>query len=112
MALRRLNASYNVFLSPRDGDGWLSLPQRDAIVDDKNGTFVIHDLLPGRYLLGAFWLDEGKRYQAYQSIAFGNAEVEVLGLTVTPGMHLNGRVAGDAQPASDTDLLRVYLRGA
>ena len=112
MALRRSNASYNVFLSPRDGDGWLSLPQRDAIVDDKNGTFVIHDLLPGPYLLWAFWLDEGKRYQAYQSIDVGNADVEGVGLTLLPGMPLNGRVAWDGQPTSDTYRLSVYLRGA
>ena len=113
MALRRSNASYNVFLSPRDGDGWLSLPQRDAIVDDKNGAFTIHDLLPGPYVLGAFWLDEGKRYQAYQSIDVGNADVEGVGLTLLPGMSLNGRVAWDGQPTFDTTYrLSVYLRAA
>lgn len=112
MTSPRSNPTYNVFLSPRDGDGWLSLPQRDAIVDYKNGTFTIHDVLPGPYVLGAFWLDEGKRYQAYQSIDVGNTDVEGVGLNLLPGMSLTGRVAWDGQPTSDTPRLTVYWRGA
>jgi Carboxypeptidase regulatory-like domain len=109
---RRSNSNYNVSLSPRDSDGWLSLPQREAIVDYKYGTFTIRDVLPGPYILSALWFDEGKRYQAYQSIDVGNADVEGVGLTLQSGMSLSGRVAWDGQPTSDTSRLTVYLGGA
>lgn len=108
----RSNSNYNVFLSPRDGDGWLSLPRRDAILDYKNGAFTIRDVLPGPYILSALWFDEGKRYQAYQSIDVGNADVEGVGLSLVPGMSLNGRVLWDGQSTLDTYRLSVYLRGA
>ena len=107
---RRSNANYNLSLSPRGEDAWLSLPQRDAFVDDKNGTFAFRGVLPGPYLLGAFLVDEGRRYQAFQSIDVGNADVDGIGLTVVPGMSVSGRLTWDGQPASDRNRLVVYLR--
>jgi hypothetical protein len=112
MAAKRSNASYNLSLSPRGEDAWLRLPQRDAIVDDKNGTFIIRDVLPGPYLLGGSWMDEGRRYQAFQSIDVGNADVEGIALTVVPGMSVSGRLSWDGQPTSDRNKLLVYLRAA
>jgi hypothetical protein len=112
MTSRRSSPNYNVFLSPRGEEAWLSLPQRDAIMDEKDSTFTFRDVLPGPYVLGAFWLDEGKRYQAYQSIDVGNADVEGVGLTLAPGMSLNGRVTWDGQPTLEKNRLTVYLRGA
>jgi hypothetical protein len=108
---QRSSPTYNVFLSPRDGDGWLRLPQRDAMIDYKNGTFAIHDVLPGSYVLGGFWSDDGKRYQASQNIDVGNADVDGVSLMLLPGMSLNGRVTWDGQPASDQNRLTVILRG-
>lgn len=43
---RRSNPSYTVTLLPRNSEAWLSLPQRDAIVDEQDGTFIIRDVLP------------------------------------------------------------------
>jgi hypothetical protein len=105
---KRSNA-YHLFLSPRDAEGWLSLSQHDASIDYNDGTFVIPDVLPGSYVLGAMWVDEGKRYQAYKSIDVGNADVEGLGLMLLPGMSLNGRVIWEGQPSSDANRLTVYL---
>ena len=110
MTAKRSNASYNLSLSPRGEDAWLRLPQRDAIVDDKNGTFNIRDVLPGPYLLGGFWMDEGKRYQAFQNIDVGNADVDGIVLTVVPGMSVSGRLTWEGQPTSDRNRLVVYLR--
>src|SRR5258705_1380622 len=112
MTAKRSNASYNLSLSPRGEDAWLRLPQRDAVVDDKNGTFTIRDVLPGPYLLGAFWMDEGRRYQAFQSIDVGNADVDGIALTVLSGMSVSGRLTWDGQPTSDRNRLVVYLRAA
>jgi len=111
-ASRRSNPNFNVFLSPRDEEAWFSLPERDAIMDEKDSTFTFRDVLPGSYVLGAFWLDEGKTYQAYQSIDVGNADVEGVALTVAPGMSLNGRVTWDGQPTLERNRMTVYLRGA
>ena len=95
---RRSNAVYNLSLSPRGEDAWLSLPQRDSMADDKNGTFTFRDVLPGSYLLGAFLMDEGRRYQAFQNIDVGNADVEGIALTVVPGVSLSGRLTWDGLP--------------
>ena len=109
---RRSNINYNVSLSPRGEDAWLGLPQRDAMIDPKDNTFAFRDVLPGPYVLLSFWLDEGKRYHAYQNIDVGNADVEGVGLTFTPGMSLNGHVTWDGQPAVEQNRLFVYLRAA
>lgn len=106
----RRSSGYTVLLAPR-GEAWLSLPQRDASVDDKDGTFVVHDVLPGPYVLAVLWFDEGKRYQAYQSIDVGNADLEGVNLTVMPGATLPGRVAWDGPPALEGNRLTIYLRG-
>jgi hypothetical protein len=111
MTSRRSSATYNLSLSPRGEDAWPSLPQRDAIVDDKNGTFTISGVLPGPYLLGAFLMDEGRRYQAFQNIDVGNADVEGIVLTVAAGMSLSGRLTWDGQPTADRKLM-IYLRAA
>ena len=110
MTAKRSSTSYNLSLSPRGEDAWLRLPQRDAIVDDKNGTFTFRDVLPGPYLLGAFWMDEGRRYQAFQSIDVGNADVDGIALTVLSGMSVSGHLTWDGQPTSDRNRLVVYLR--
>lgn len=107
---RRSSGGYIVLLAPR-GEAWLSLPQRDATVDDKDGTFVVHDVLPGAYVLEVLWFDEGKRYQAYQSIDVGNADLEGVNLTAMPGVTFAGRVTWDGPPALEGNRLTVYLRG-
>jgi protocatechuate 3,4-dioxygenase beta subunit len=110
MTPRLSNAVYTVVLSPRGDEAWLSFPQRDAIVDDTDRTFTIRGVLPGPYLLGATWIDEGRRYQAFQSIDVGNADVDGVTLTVAPGMSVSGRITWDGKPTSDKNRLVVYLR--
>ena len=109
---RRSNPNYNVYLSPRGEDAWLNLPQRDSSVDLKDNTFAFRDVLPGPYVLWTYWVDEGRRYQAFQNIDVGNADVEGIGLTLAPGMPLNGRVTWDGQPTSEQNRLMLSLRGA
>jgi hypothetical protein len=109
---RRSNPSYTVTLLPRNSEAWLSLPQRDAIVDEQDGTFIIRDVLPGAYALAALWFDEGKRYQANQNIDVRGADVEGVALTVVPGIALNGRLIWEGQPILERNTLAVYLRAA
>lgn len=107
---RRSNNSFGVLLVPK-GDSWLSLPQRDAEVDDRNNTFVVRDALPGQYILSATWFDGSRRYQAYQPVDLGNADLDAVNLALLPGAALNGRIAWDGSPALDSGGLIVYLRG-
>ena len=106
---QRSNNSFNVLLMPR-GETWLSLPQRDADVDPKDNTFTLRDVLPGSYILFASRFDEGRRYQAYQPIELGNADLEGISLTLLPGATLNGRISWDGSPAFEGNALVVYLR--
>ena len=57
-------------------------------------------------------MDEGRRYQAFQSIDVGNADVDGIALTVLSGMSVSGRLTWDGQPTSDRNRLVVYLRAA
>ena len=109
-AARRSNSGYNVFLFPRGEDAWLSLPDRNAVIDDKTGAFFVRGVPPGPYLLRAIWMDEGRRYEAFQSIDVGNADVDGVALTVAPGMSIAGRIMWEGYPAFDKTGLFVSLR--
>lgn len=107
---RRSIGGYTVLMVPR-GEARLSLPQRDATVDDKDGTFVVQDVLPGPYSLEVLWFDEGKRYQAHQSIDVGNADLVGVNLTAMPGATLAARVTWDGPPALEGNRLTISLSG-
>jgi Carboxypeptidase regulatory-like domain len=109
---RRSTAAYPVTLTPSESSQWFRLPERDALADRPDGSFVLGDVLPGSYTLMTFWLDEGRRYQAFQNIEVGNADVDGANLTIAPGTTLSGRVTWEGQPSLDGDFLMVFLRGA
>ncbi len=69
---RRNGANITLALEARaTGLGW-SVPSRQAQVDKPDGAFEIQGVLPGSYLLTAFWFDNGRRYQAKQAIDITN----------------------------------------
>ena len=109
---RRSTAAYTVTLTPSESSQWFSLPERDALADSPDGSFVLRDVLPGSYTLMAFWSDEGRKYQAFQNIEVGNADVDGVNLTIAPGTTLSGRVTWEGRPSLDADFLMVFLRGA
>jgi hypothetical protein len=93
------------------GLGW-SVPARQAIVDKPDGVFEIQNVLPGSYMLSAFLFDEGRRYQARQSIDITNFDVEGLQLTPLPGMDVRGQVVWDPKPSLEKDALILSVRPA
>jgi Carboxypeptidase regulatory-like domain len=109
---RRSSASYTVTLAPSESSQWFSLPERDTLADAPDGSFVIRDVLPGSYTLMAFWSDEGRRYQAFQKLEVGNADVDGANLTIAQGKTLSGHVTWEGRPSLDADFLMVFLRGA
>jgi len=69
-------------------------------------------VLPGSYTLSAFWFEDGRRYQARQSVEAGNADVEGVNLTIVPGITVPGRIVWDGKPSLDRDELLVSITPA
>jgi hypothetical protein len=107
---RRNSATVILALEPRStGLGW-SIPTRQSLVDKPDGAFEIQSVLPGSYTLTAFWFDDGRRYQARQSVDITNIDAEGLQLNLLPGMDIRGVINWDPKPGLDKDLLTVSVR--
>jgi hypothetical protein len=101
-----------LLLGPRStGLGW-SVPARQTIVDKPEGMFEIQGVLPGSYTLSAFLFDEGRRYQARQTIDITNFDAEGVQLTLLPGMDIRGQVIWDPKACLDKDPLTLSVRPA
>jgi hypothetical protein len=112
MVSRRSNAGVMIQLEPRNSELAWDFGGGASNVQNQDGTFEIHDVLPGSYTLLAYWFDEGKRYQVRQLLEVGNADVEGVALTIAPGIPVNGRIQWDGQPSlAGRGELSVYLRG-
>src|SRR5262249_31906864 len=81
-----------------------------TIVQKRDGSFDIPDILPGSYTLASFWSDQGKHYISRVPLEVGNADVEGLTVTIVPGATVGGRVIWDGQPALEKDELRVAVQ--
>jgi protocatechuate 3,4-dioxygenase beta subunit len=93
------------------GIGW-SVPPRQTIIDKPDGSFEIQGVLPGSYTLSAFLFEDGRRYQARQSIDVTSIDVEGIQLTPLPGMDVRGQLVWDAKPNLDKNPLTVSARSA
>jgi hypothetical protein len=108
---RNLNGVILVLEARSSGLGW-SVPARQAIVDKPDGVFEMQNVLPGSYILSAFLFDEGRRYQARQSIDITDIDVEGLQLTPLPGMDIRGQLTWDPKPSLEKDALILNVRPA
>jgi hypothetical protein len=109
VAGRRSNAGVIVQLEQRNGNLLLSSPDRQIIVENSDGSFEIPKVLPGSYTLSALWFEDGRRYQARQSIELGNANFDGASLVIAPGTTVPGRIVWDGKPAMDRDELLVSI---
>ena len=109
VAGRRTTAGIVVQLEQRNSAFALSSPDHQSAVENPDGSFEIAGVLPGFYTLSAFLFDEGRRYQARQSIDVGNSSVESASLTIAPGMTVAGRILWDGKPVTDRDELVVNI---
>jgi 5-hydroxyisourate hydrolase-like protein (transthyretin family) len=107
MITHRPGKDVSIMMLPRNTQVTGSVFNFEAAVLDKDGSFVLNDILPGSYTLSAFWFDEGKPYVAKQNIDVGNADVEGVTLTIAPGVTVNGRVNWDGKPSLEGDELSV-----
>jgi protocatechuate 3,4-dioxygenase beta subunit len=96
----------NLLLMPKTNRReWDSV--QPANVEKQDGSFDIPEVLPGSYVLTAFWFDEGKIYSTRMPIEVGNADVDGVAVTIAPGMNINGQIFWDGKPALEKDELTV-----
>ncbi len=82
---------------------------RQANIENPDGSFEFAGVSPGSYTLSAFWFEDGRRYQARQPLEVGNANVEGANLTIAPGITISGRIIWDGKPGLDRADLFVSL---
>lgn len=103
---RKPGVQTNILLMPRTKNfDWTG--EQQAIVQKKDGSFEIPEVLPGSYVLTAFWFDEGKSYVERTLVEVGNTDVEGLTLTIGLGTNISGRVIWDGPSAMEKDELTV-----
>lgn len=99
-----------IFLRPRNrGQDW-DFGQQQTWVEKKDGSFNIPEVLPGSYVLMAYWSDEGKPVTARTVVDVGNADVSGVTLTLGTGLNITGQVFWDGQPSIESNELSVALR--
>jgi protocatechuate 3,4-dioxygenase beta subunit len=109
-ARRNPNGVVLVLEARTAGLGW-NMPPLRTVVDKPEGTFDIENVLPGAYTLSAFLVDDGRRYQARQTVDVTSVDAEGLQLTPLPGMDVRGQVVWDSKPSFDKDgVLTLTIR--
>ena len=99
----------NLLLIPKTTGREWDFGEQQALVQKADASFEIPEVLPGSYVLLAFWFDEGKIYGTRTPVDVGNADVEGLGVTIAPGTSVNGRIIWDGKPSLEKDELTVTL---
>ncbi len=106
---KRSNTGVIVQLEQRNSNVSSGSPDHQLNVENSDGSFEIAGVLPGSYTVSAFWFEDGRRYQARQSIEVGNANVEGANLTIAPGITIPGRIVWDGKPSFDREELLVSI---
>ena len=86
-----------VFLMPRDKSRQFG--DNISVVEKADGSFDVGNVIPGPYVVGSVWMDQGKMYSARVPLDVGNADVEGVALTIASGGNLRGRVIWDGKPS-------------
>src|SRR5207244_11218579 len=85
---------------------------RQINVENTDGSFEISGVLPRSDTLSVFWFEDGRRYQARQSIEVGNADLEGVNLAIMSGITIPGRIVWDGKPSLERDELLVSIAAA
>jgi protocatechuate 3,4-dioxygenase beta subunit len=78
-------------------------------VKKSDGSFEMTDVVPGQYILIAYWWDaaEKRPYFGSQKIDVGESDVEGVTLVVGPGSTVSGRIVWDGRPSLEQNELYV-----
>jgi hypothetical protein len=97
----------SVLLVPKTaGHDW-EFGNQQATIEKADGSFEITEILPGSYVLISCWFDEGRVYATSTAVEVGNADVEGIGVAISAGTNIKGRVIWDGRPALEKDELTV-----
>jgi hypothetical protein len=105
----RPGADSYVLLLPKTPSQQGDFADSFTMVQKRDGSFDIHDVLPGSYIVTSVWFDQGKNYLSRVPVEVGNADVDGISLNIAPGGPVNGRVIWDGQPALDKEDLSIRL---
>jgi hypothetical protein len=108
----RAGTEANVFLLPKKRGLEWDFSDQQAMVEKKDGSFDIPEVLPGSYILTAMWFDEGKSFSTRVPVEVGNSNVEGIALTIGAGVNISGRIIWDGQPSLDNGELTVTPKPA
>jgi len=104
---RRPGGTVNLSLVRRETAIEWEQGEQNVNVDARDGTFEIHDVLPGSYSLMAYLFDDDRRYSSRTNIEVSNSDLENVTVTVAPGVNIPGRILWDGQPCTPEGDLRV-----
>jgi hypothetical protein len=97
----------SVILVPKTAGHEWEPNNQQAMVEKVDGSFEITEVLPGPYVLIGYWLDEGKVYSSRTAVDVGNADVAGIGVAISGGTSINGRVIWDGRPTVERAELTV-----
>jgi len=104
LVTRKPGGNANVMLMAKNRRVEWDFGEHQAMVQKNDGAFDISDVLPGSYVLTAFWFDEGKPFLARTPVEVGNTDVDGITLTLGAGVSITGRIIWDGQPSLDGEL--------
>jgi len=100
----------SVFLVAKNSDKDGEFGEQETEIGKPDGSFNVSNVLPGSYVLAAFWFNEGMVYNSRTLVDVGNADVDGLAVTITAGVQISGRIIWDGNRSEDE--LSVYLTPA
>jgi len=77
-----------------------------------DGSFEIANVVPGPYVLLAYWSDEGTYYTAQEKVDIAETDLDGITLTLGGGATISGRVRWEGKPSLEGDELQVFLEPA
>lgn len=83
------------------------IQRTSTTVQDAEGRFELHGVLPGSYVLAADWFEERKRLSARKRIEVGAADLEEINLVLAPGGEVTGRI--QVEGTAELALGRMHL---
>ena len=81
-------------------------------VQKPDGSFEFPNVVPGSYLLTAYWEDQGKTYSTQERIDVGENDLEGISLVIGAGATIVGRVRWEGRPSLDQNELTVSVQPA
>jgi hypothetical protein len=87
---------------------WEFGPQSE--VKKADGSFEIAYVVPGSYLLLAYWVDGSKVYSSQEKVDVVESDVEGMTLTLGAGATISGRIRWEGKPSLKRDELQIYLQ--